>query len=117
MVSGPGGIGGPGSGGKVGGPSAPSPSPSRAVEGRSFGETIDAARPLEATSKTAPLDRLRAGEIDAHRYAELRVNEATAHLEGLLPPGEIEKIRAELHDLIENDPDVAALVKAAETGS
>jgi hypothetical protein len=44
------------------------------------------------------------------------VNEATAHLDGILPPSDLEKIRADLHDLIEHDPYVAALVKSAEIG-
>ncbi len=111
MVSG---IGGP-PGGKIGGPGAPgAPAPTdgaKPVAGKSFGEVARTEAPKNAT----PLERLRAGEIDSKQYTELRVQEATAHLDGVLPSSDIERIRADLHELIENDPDVAALVKAAQT--
>ncbi len=126
------GVGGPGGAGKVGGaplggaPVAPQPS---AAERKGFGEALGgpgaqaapgsvegAARSVEATA-TPPLDRLRAGEIDLPRYVELRVNEATAHLEGVVPAADLEAIRAELHDVVEHDPDVAALAQAARIGS
>ena len=125
MVSGVGGP--PGGGGKIGG-GAPlptgvsgpgAPDAARPTEGARFGEALDRNGRTEATSGTAevsPLTRLRAGEIDTKQYVELRVQEATAHLDGVLPPSDLEKIRADLHDLIEHDPDVAALVKSAEIG-
>lgn len=113
-----GGIGGPGGAGKppgVGGPDALSPG---AVQGKeapkaTFGEVV--AEKAGSVSATGPLDQLRAGQIDLSRYVDLKVEEATKHLVGLLPPAEIERVQGELRDLIEHDPDVAALVKAAET--
>ena len=125
MVSGVGGP--PGGGGKIGGPGAPVPAPptstdrapidgAKRPEGARFGEALSRAEGPGAASTAAPLDRLRAGEIDAKQYVELRVSEATSHLEGVLPPADLDKIRADLHDLIEHDPDVAALVKSAELG-
>jgi hypothetical protein len=127
MVSGVGGP--PGGGGKIGGPTAPIPQgapdapertrATRPSEGARFGEALDRTARADAASapgSTTPLERLRAGEIDTKQYVDLRVNEATAHLDGVLPPADLEKIRADLHDLIEHDPDVAALVKSAEIG-
>ena len=121
MVSGVGGP--PGGGGKIGGPGAPSPAiPKDAIDatkptaGAKFGEALSRTEASGATSAATPLERLRSGEIDAKQYVELRVSEATAHLEGVLPPGDLDKIREDLHDLIEHDPDVAALVKSAEIG-
>lgn len=61
----------------------------------------------------SPLERLRAGEIDAHRYTELHVQDATRHLEALLSARELERVRADLRDLFD-DPEVAALVKTAQ---
>ncbi|MEO7096594.1 MAG: hypothetical protein ABI175_25270 [Polyangiales bacterium] len=126
MVSGVGGP--PGGGGKIGGPSGPTPKApdaaerargTRPAEGTPFGEALDRAAKTDAASAPSaatPLARLRAGEIDTKQYVDLRVNEATSHLDGVLPPGDLEKIRADLQDLIEHDPDVAALVKSAEIG-
>ena len=117
MVSG---IGGAGGGGKIGGPKAPAPAPPTSTEstkGAAFGASVTRTEHAAPAGAATPLDRLRKGEIDLHRYAEIRVQEATAHLDGVLPAGDIEKIRADLHELIESDPDVAALVKAAEIGS
>ncbi|GAC1353737.1 MAG: hypothetical protein NVSMB47_06700 [Polyangiales bacterium] len=114
----------PGGGGKIGGPAGSPPASgterSRGAEGPAFGEALgktehaDPAHAAHAAHAATPLDRLRSGEIDVQRYAELRVHEATAHLEGVLPPGDLDKLRDDLHDLIEHDPDVAALVQAAQ---
>lgn len=113
----------PGGSGKVGGPKGPlpagAPDAPKGPEKAAFGESLARADKTEkagAVSGLSPLDRLRAGELDVQRYAELRVQEATAHLEGILPPKDLEKLRADLHDLIDNDPDVAALVKTAQVG-
>ncbi len=115
-----GGIGGPGGGGKVGGPGAPGAppptAPTEAKTGKSFAESLDRAQGTATVQGPTPLERLRAGEIDLKSYVEIRVQQATSHLEGVLSPGDLEKVRAELEDVIEQDPDVAALVKAAEVG-
>jgi hypothetical protein len=116
MVGGIGGGGPPGPG-KIGGatvPTAPATTGPSATTGQKFGETLG-VRGTEQASETSPLERLRAGEIDVHGYVDLRVREATAHLEGLIGPADLAKIQDELRDVIENDPDVAALVKSAET--
>jgi hypothetical protein len=122
MVGGIGGGGGPPGPGKLGGvggagaPAAPATEGAKGPKGASFQEVLG-PRESGAASASSPLDRLRAGEIDRARYVELRVQEATAHLDGLLPPEELARIQDELRDLVEQDPDVAALVRAAEIGS
>jgi hypothetical protein len=120
MVSG---VGGPGGAGKFGGvpptgasgaPGVPQPS---SAERKGFGEAIAATGETVEPTATPPLERLRAGEIDLQQYVELRVREATAHLEGSLPAADLEVIRAELHAVVEQDPDVAALAQTARIGS
>lgn len=119
MTSGIGGAGG-GGGPKIGGVTGPAaPSPSIAGEGKakgaSFGETLGAKGPEQAGG-ASPLERLRSGELDLKGYVDVRVREATAHLENLLSPEDLAKVQDELRDAIENDPDIAALVKGAEIG-
>ncbi len=113
MVGGIGGAGGAGKPPSVGGPGAAEAAKSAEAPKATFGEV--AADKAGATAPVGPLEQLRAGQIDRARYIDLKVDEATRHLVGLLPPTEIERVQSELRDLIEHDPDVAALVKAAET--
>lgn len=110
-IGGPGGSGPPGKVGGIGGAQAPATS---ASTGAKFGDAL-----VEKTGKSSassPLEQLRAGELDLKGYVEVRVREATAHLEGVLSPKDLEKVQDELRDAIENDPDIAALVKGAEIG-
>jgi hypothetical protein len=116
-MSGASGIGGVGGSGGVAGAAA-SAIAEAAIEGAggataTAGVTqASAAAPSVATS---PLEQLRAGEIDAARYVELQVEHATSSLEGALSRAHVEAIRAELRALIDDDPDVAALVQRAAT--
>jgi len=119
MVSG---IGGPGGSGKVGGPTPASAPPEGSASvsrptGASFGEAVAKTQTAGTVDAASPLEQLRAGRVDRQAYVELRVQEATAHLENKLAPVDLEKIRAELRDAVEQDPDLAALVRAAEIGS
>ena len=116
------GIGGAGGGGpKIGGPTGPAAPGASSVsgadraKGASFGETLG-TKGVEQTGGASPLERLRSGELDLKGYVDLRVREATAHLEKLLSPEDLARVQDELRDVIENDPDVAALVKGAEIG-
>jgi hypothetical protein len=63
-------------------------------------------------SATAPLARLRAGEIDVHGYIDLKVDEATKGLHGL-PSAELTEIKSLLRDQMRTDPGLADLVHAA----
>jgi hypothetical protein len=123
------GVGGPGGAGKAGGvptQGAPVAPEAAGTERARFGEVTgmapgadDAARAERAgaAAGTSPFERLRSGAIDLPQYVELRVQEATAHLEGLVPPVDLEAIRAELREVVASDPDVAALARAAQIGS
>ena len=112
------GIGGAGGGGppKIGGPTGPAApnaaSKAGGPKGASFGETLGTKGAEQAGA--SPLERLRSGELDLKGYVDVRVREATAHLEKVLSPGDLAKVQDELRDVIENDPDIAALVKGAE---
>ena len=119
-IGGPGGSGPPGKIGGVGAPGAPATTGPTGANKTSFSETLKsneaAAKSTEAAGSATPLERLRTGEIDVNGYVDLRVRDATAHLEGVLSPQDLEKVQEELRDAIENDPDIAALVKGAEIG-
>src|ERR1700690_296065 len=108
--------------GKKGPPLAqPAPETSsgqRAETGRPFG--VPAVLPTPSAPKAAALEaprtaleRLRAGEVDARGYLDLKVDEATAHLTGL-PAQQLQTIRQALRERIESDP---ALVELADTAT
>ena len=110
-----GGAGGPGGVGKPGGVAPGSVEPGVKPPETSFGSVREAAKAADEQGPS-PIEQLKTGQIDVKRYVELKVEQATKHLDGILPPAEIERVQTELRDLIEQDPDVAALVKAAEIG-
>jgi hypothetical protein len=58
------------------------------------------------------IEQLRSGQIDANGYLDLKVNEATAHLQGLTPV-QMDAIRSMLRDQISSDPALADLFKQA----
>jgi hypothetical protein len=60
----------------------------------------------------SPLARLRAGQIDMPAYLDLKVQDATAHLQGVRP-AELDAIRKMLRDQLATDPALVALVKQA----
>ncbi|MBX3186422.1 MAG: hypothetical protein KF819_05370 [Labilithrix sp.] len=70
------------------------------------------AAPVDAASASTPLARLRAGEIDVHGYVDLKVDEATAGLEGLSAE-ELADIKTVLRDQLRTDPGLADLVRSA----
>jgi hypothetical protein len=59
-----------------------------------------------------PLERLKAGRIDLEGYLDLKVAEATAHLNALRAE-ELNALRRVLRDELSNDPALAALVERA----
>lgn len=107
-------------------PGVPAPAPAHvesAVPGKASAPSAPfAVRPTTAegvapaTATTGPsapaLERLRAGEIDARAYVELKVDEATGHLSGLRA-ADLETIRSELRHRLSTDPALADLVKQA----
>jgi hypothetical protein len=112
--------------GKKGPPSPPAQTPPGKVGGtsrpqeasRSFQVTKPSPEPSRAehAGAVAPartaLERLRAGEIDARQYVDAKVDEATAHLQGL-PPVELETIRKALRERLTTDPALVDLVRGA----
>lgn len=99
-------------------PVAETPEPSRPTPA---GEVFRVAAPAAAEkaaqvdptrAASAPLERLRAGEIDLGGYLDQKVEEATSHLSSL-PPVELDAIRTALRDRLATDPALVDLVQAA----
>jgi hypothetical protein len=99
------------------GPSGPT-APTRPAEtGKTFEvDKPGAAREAQGVQATAieasPLDQLKAGKIDFDQYVDLKLHEATAHLEGL-SPAQLDTIRSMLRDRMATDPELVDLVKQA----
>ncbi len=84
---------------------------------RSFGPSASrtstsAAQVAEVEAPRTALERLRAGEVDAKGYVDLKVQEATAHL-GHVPARQLQSIREALHDRMASDPTLVELVGKA----
>ena len=84
------------------------------------GKTFDVQKTREATAIEAPqqvnatgaLEQLKAGKIDFNQYVDLKVEEATSHLEGL-SPSQLDSIKSMLRDRMATDPELVDLVKQA----
>jgi uncharacterized protein (DUF2342 family) len=97
-----------------GGPAAEVP---KAEAGRPAGGVERAfearAEKAEAASPTsAALQQLRAGKIDVEGYLQMKLDEATAHLQGLLP-ADLATIRKALRERLASDPALVDLAKQA----
>ena len=72
--------------------------------------------PQQVSSATAvemsPLQQLKAGKIDFNQYVDLKLQEATSHLQGLSPE-KLDTIRSMLRDRMATDPELVDLVKQA----
>jgi hypothetical protein len=66
---------------------------------------------VDATQPSA-LEQLKAGKIDVKEYLEMKVYEATSHLEGL-STGQIDVIRNTLRDRMTTDPELIDLIQRA----
>src|SRR5262245_45302899 len=109
---GPGGAQGPqigGAQGPLGGGQAGPVGGKRAFE-------VGSAEGPERASALGPAERVRSGELSLEGYLDLRVEEATRHLEGKLGVADLGEIRSALKDQLRNDPALREMVKAA-TGS
>jgi len=65
-----------------------------------------------AVPPSAPLERLRRGEIDVERYLDLKVDEATKAIAGL-PPTDLADVKRMLRGQLATDPGLIELVRAA----
>jgi hypothetical protein len=88
------------------GPAAPT------AEGATSAQATRGATEVAATTGPTPLEQLKAGRIDLDGYLDLKVQEATAHLEGLSPV-QLDGLRSMLRDRMATDPALADLVKQA----
>src|SRR5689334_3561916 len=97
--------------GKGGAP--PAPDAGAALPKAPGGGAFEVARAeAPAVDATAPLVRLRAGEIDLDGYVDLKVAEATRGLDGLSAEA-LAEIRRMLRDQMATDPALQDLVRAA----
>jgi hypothetical protein len=112
-----------------GGPAVPFPETGATPQSTSVGAAFRVTQPTETaagegvaasagTSQVghSPLERLQAGEIDLERYADLKVDEATAHLSGL-SPSQLASIRTNLREKLTTDPALVDLVRSATGGA
>ena len=102
----------------AGGPKEPGGPKGPTATDKTF-DVHEADVPREATAieKTAgatvsPLDQLKAGKIDFERYLDIKVDEATAHLDGI-GPAHLETIKSMLRERMASDPELVDLVKQA----
>jgi hypothetical protein len=70
------------------------------------------ASSVDSAQAAAPLERLRAGEIDVNGYMDLKVDEATRSIQGL-PPAELDEIKKALREQLASDPGLTDLVRTA----
>jgi hypothetical protein len=70
------------------------------------------AEPVDAPAKT-PLDRLQSGEISVAQYLDIRVAEATSHLDKGVSAEHLSFIRSTLREQLASDPALVELVKSA----
>jgi hypothetical protein len=80
------------------------------------GKEVFEVQNTQATGSLNPAERVRAGELSMNDYIDLRVNEATQHLEGKLGPNDLSSIRGMLREQMLVDPAIQDMIKAA-TGS
>ena len=69
------------------------------------------------SASSSALQRLDAGHISVDEYLDLQVNEAVAHLEGKLPPNQLEFVRESLREQLNEDPVLVELVRRTTLGA
>lgn len=95
---------------RVGGPAAAAP-----VGGADAGRAVEqvAASAVDAPVAPSPAEQVRAGTLSVDQYVELRVTEATRHLEGALGAGQLGEVRDALRAEWLADPRLRELAEAA----
>lgn len=78
-----------------------------------FKATLDTSpnAPAPSVNSSTLLQRLDAGNINVDEYLDLQVNEAVAHLEGKLPPNQLQFVRESLREQLSEDPVLVELVR------
>ena len=95
---------------RIGGPSAPAP-----VGGPDGAKAIEASGAEAAAQAQAasPAEQVRAGTLSVGAYVELRVGEATKHLEGVLSPRDLGLVQETLRGELMSDPMLRGLTESA----
>jgi hypothetical protein len=101
-------------------PPTPTGTPGSTPKVGETGRTFEVQKPAgtaPVTQTTAvggpsPIEQLRSGQIDVNGYLDLKVNEATGHLQGLTRV-ELDALRNMLRDQISTDPALADLFQQA----
>lgn len=65
------------------------------------------------SAATTSLDQVRSGAISVSQYLDLKVNEATSHLEGRLSTEQLSFVKSSLREQLASDPALVDLVKSA----
>jgi hypothetical protein len=108
------GVGKPGGIGPLGG--APGASSADPTSGASFKSELEGVAAGARTDPSGPLSRLERGELSLQQYLDLRVEDATLHLQGRLDPEQLEFVKEALRQQLETDPVLLELVRRT-TGS
>jgi hypothetical protein len=90
----------------------PSGAPSATEVGTGADFKVSKAAPVDAAS-VQPLDRLRSGEISVSQYLDIKVQEATSHLDKRLSADQLSFIQNSLREQLATDPMLAELVQSA----
>jgi len=77
---------------------------------------VGRAGEAEQSAATGALERLGRGEINLDQYLDGRVADAIEHLQGRVPPAQLDFVRAALRESLASDPVLVELVRRA-TGS
>jgi hypothetical protein len=103
---------GKGGGGPVAGINQPGSPSATDVGSKPAAEfKISKGEAVDATAKT-PLDQVRSGEISVSQYLDIKVNEATLHLDQRVSSEQLSFIRDSLREQLSSDPVLVDLVKA-----
>jgi hypothetical protein len=105
-------IGKGGGGPPVTGIGQPSSSSTTEVGSKGGEFKVQKATPTQAVT-TEPLDRLRSGEISVSQYLDIKVEEATSHLDKHLSAEQLSFIRDSLREQLSTDPMLVELVQSA----
>jgi hypothetical protein len=102
------GKGGPGS--PVSGIGDPSGATGVGSKGGEF--KVSKSGPSDVAAAKGPLDQLRSGEITMSQYLDIKVDEATSHLDKRLSTEQLSFIRKSLREQLSTDPMLAELVQS-----
>ena len=94
----------------IGQPGAPSATDVGTKQGADF--KVSKTAPVEAAT-LEPLDRLRSGEISVSQYLDIKVQEATSHLDKRVSADQLSFIQNSLREQLATDPMLAELVQSA----